>query len=694
MQSEGGAVLVMVALFMASAIALVTFVIDVGQWFEHRRHLQVQADAAALAGGDMFAACFNGGGGNSAMFNEASKYAGTVGTWNGTPYGTSLYNAQVGNSYRGSVSVLYQSTTYADGSNGNDGTETQGPCNTAHLMFDVKATERNLPWFFGGGMFVPSINTHARVQLHALNAANPSMPLAVPDVNPKQVGVTFVNEATGAELTGCGGSVLSGTTCTYLLTKGTPTGGLNIWSGLVNVMLPAAPATIGERIGLGGQVGSCASTGGSGSYSCYDGSSTTNGLTMIRDYAVAHPPPPPSGSNMSAPALDGVWPTSCSGNGAFFFIWSGTCSGGVVAEVDYGTGSTAPPSTYHIRATVGATTLDLAPVSYDAARSAWFWALPAASSFSLQPQAQSAGISLAWEVNDTTKIIGGSACTTKNNNPCKGNFASAPQQRYYSGFDDLSGSGPIRSMQLTGGTETNGPASLVGGAAYTLTVTLGLAGQYAVHTPCPPPPSGQAYNCPTDPTVPLRLKAQNGNTTYAVDCGSINGLGGAQALADEIQNGCANQFSINNPDICPDPANPRPPDCAPVNSVGSGIKTGPIRTALNNRFAPGGNCLTNNYPTVSPSDRRVVILMLTDFSAFSNGASTQVPVVNFGAFYVTGWEGAVASCSTQNDAAPGGTPDTGEIWGHFITYVAIGGVGGSGICDTTGFTPCVPVLTQ
>jgi uncharacterized membrane protein len=49
LEGERGAVLVMVAVFMASAVALVTFVIDVGQWFEHRRHLQLQADAAALA---------------------------------------------------------------------------------------------------------------------------------------------------------------------------------------------------------------------------------------------------------------------------------------------------------------------------------------------------------------------------------------------------------------------------------------------------------------------------------------------------------------------------------------------------------------------------------------------------------------------------------------------------------------------
>src|SRR5438105_14537013 len=91
--SDRGAVIVIVAVWMTSAIALVTFVIDVGHWYEHRRHLQVQVDAAALAGGGKFSACFNNGGGDSSILTEASKYAGRTGTWNGNQYPSGLsYN--------------------------------------------------------------------------------------------------------------------------------------------------------------------------------------------------------------------------------------------------------------------------------------------------------------------------------------------------------------------------------------------------------------------------------------------------------------------------------------------------------------------------------------------------------------------------------------------------------------------------
>jgi len=460
--------------------------------------------------------------------------------------------------------------------------------------------------------------------------------------------------------------------------------------GPATITLPAAPAKIGVRIGLGGQVGTCAGTSGTaGTYACYDGSSTSTGLLMIRDYAVG------TATTTTPPALDGVWPTSCSGS-PFFFIVTGTCAGNVTAEVNYGTGATQPGATYHVKATVGGSAaLELRPVSYDSARDAWIWSLPAGTTFALAAGGGPLPVTISWEVNDTSRTITGfGACTASGGNPCKGTFANSPHQRIYSGLDDASRSGPVRSVQLGGGGDPNGPASLVPGTT-TLTITAGIAGNYQVHTSCPPPPSGKAYSCATDPSVPLRLKDSSGSTTFAVDCGGVGT--GANLLAYEIENGCTNPFSLNSNGICT-PANPvDPPDCAPVNNVGVGLKTGPVRTALNNRFAPGGTCLTNNYPVVDPeNDKRVVLVMLTDFSAFDSGsgAGVKVPIMTMGAFYVTGWEGAVGGCNTQNDAPPGGTADTGEIWGHFITYVLVRGVGGTAICDPGGLIPCVPVLTQ
>ena len=49
LRQERGGVLVLVAIAMPVLIGCTGLAIDVGNWFEHRRHLQTQADAAALA---------------------------------------------------------------------------------------------------------------------------------------------------------------------------------------------------------------------------------------------------------------------------------------------------------------------------------------------------------------------------------------------------------------------------------------------------------------------------------------------------------------------------------------------------------------------------------------------------------------------------------------------------------------------
>ena len=54
---ERGGVLVMVVFWIPVSAVVLTFVVDVGNWFEHKRHLQMQADAAALAGARGWRAC-------------------------------------------------------------------------------------------------------------------------------------------------------------------------------------------------------------------------------------------------------------------------------------------------------------------------------------------------------------------------------------------------------------------------------------------------------------------------------------------------------------------------------------------------------------------------------------------------------------------------------------------------------------
>src|SRR5207247_1159947 len=69
---EHGGVLVLVAVWLPLAVLLASFVIDIANWFEHKRHLQMQADAAALAGArEMRIPCSN-----QPILDETRAYSG------------------------------------------------------------------------------------------------------------------------------------------------------------------------------------------------------------------------------------------------------------------------------------------------------------------------------------------------------------------------------------------------------------------------------------------------------------------------------------------------------------------------------------------------------------------------------------------------------------------------------------------
>ena len=80
---ERGGVMVLVALGLPTLLILIAFVIDVANWFEHKRHLQMQADAGVLAAAqEVRFACDD-----AAIADTATRYSGTQ--WNpqvgGTP---------------------------------------------------------------------------------------------------------------------------------------------------------------------------------------------------------------------------------------------------------------------------------------------------------------------------------------------------------------------------------------------------------------------------------------------------------------------------------------------------------------------------------------------------------------------------------------------------------------------------------
>jgi hypothetical protein len=275
--------------------------------------------------------------------------------------------------------------------------------------------------------------------------------------------------------------------------------------------------------------------------------------------------------------------------------------------------------------------------------------------------------------------------------------AGDPVQQVFSGSDGSSSilpGGPIFAASVLNASDTSALYSFPTNQAASLAVSIGLSGGAHLPVRCPNSGPGASYSCQTDPPILLRFTTGSGNDsqTYAVDCGTIPGNTGG-GLYQQIRYGCANPFSLNIPDICPDPANPTPPDCAPVQT---GAATGQVQQGMNDRFAPNGQCRPNNWPAPPADDPRKVTLIITDFSAFSGSGNTTVPVVTFASFYITGWDGAPTGCRGINEAAPAADTSNGQgsnIWGHYMQDVNLSSTPSGRAC-LPGITPCAIALTR
>lgn len=626
LRPENGSIVVFTGMLMLFFVLLGVVAVDVGNWFVHKRHLQTQVDAAALAGGGMMADCFaDKAAGSTSIENEATKYSGAAG---------SLYNAQVGNANRGTITMRYNKKTYLTGGPAADDTEELGACFTSKLMFDVKGSEEDLPTIinFPGISTLASVRAHARVELKKVKIFKGSLPLAVPEVRPKHVTATFVNEA-GATVAG-----------PLDLTGPTASGSLNAWTGSGSVVIPSS-AKVGVRIGVGQVAGTCnatTKTGGTG-FVCYDYSTFDKGLVSIAGFDTAGTPTAPTRSSFE------VWPvTACSGS-PFFSDTALTggatsCAAAVQAKLHFASGTVVPADVQKFEATVkGPKGFN---VTVPLTESGGIWSTGYA--FNIPFDAAAPGI---YDVSIEWKYKSGS------------NAKYTDVQTIYAGSDD---SGPIKVLTLSAAGGTT-PYAL---AAGTQTVTVNVAIE------------GSLQLTPTGTLIMLRLTG--GSRTSAVAC---DGPGAAE-FRNSIINGCVTPYQLNSAGICPDPAPPSgPADCVPTKT---GTTAGPTLQGLDDRFAACPSYNSAPYPLADP---RIVPLMITDFSALGGSGTTTVPVTNFATFYVAGWTGS--KCGNNPPPPPGYDINKGAIWGHFIGYAKPDPNAEAGeTCDLTSITPCVPVLTR
>ena len=661
---ESGAVIVMVALWLPVMFLLMTFVVDVGNWFVHKRHLQMQADSAVLAAAQEYKfPCVD-----ATITQRAAEYSGDT------------YNAQIGGTPPSRVHRLINSKTFYNQPAKTDDTTESPPCTAG--MIDVKLTETDLPWYFkpvagllgGGSPVVPFINAQARVSVNQLESSAGSLPLGVPDVNPKGARATFINEATGA--------ILASTT----LTKQGTSNGLMVWD---NAAAPVAVTLASDAVDVGVVVtltGQTSTTCGAPLVDCYDADATkladgrpSRGILHLRGWSSAG-----SGAQPGDPILRGVElvPGSCSD--PYFSSAAATCTVGVRAKADFGTVGGVDQTAIVGAALVAKVGNTSYTMTYDATNRVW-------SSPTTIPLTSAVGpvpVTIDWA--ETSGKRGTTTCTTRNTNPCKGTFGEV--QRAFSASD--SRSGPIKvahvlENDVTWANSLERCSAVQTSCTHDLVIRIGVQSSLA---------NAASVN---DPVVSLRVNG--GSQNQSLDCDPV-----LNQLNDEIARGCSPTYAINRGVACPPNTNdvwasPQPYKCVPITTGG---RVNDPAKGLNLRILGSETpaaCTSPNrwsqFPNLPSNDPRLLHVFTTPFGAFSGSGSTTVPVTGFGTFYITGWTGQGGNFGNPcqgngDDPVPGNDP--GLIVGHFVKYIQTinSGGGGTAACDSSAFDSCVAVMTR
>jgi hypothetical protein len=647
---ERGAALVLFAVFAPVAILFAAFAIDGGNWFLHKRHLQVQADAGVLATAQEFQRCFtNAAGANAAIDAAAAQYSGTS--------GAPLYNAQVGGTSQANVHEMINKQNYYNQSSPVDSSAVEKePCEAE--MVDLKLTETNLPWFWQAFSSVPYINAHARMEILQASTATKVEPLAVAETAPVAAAAYFVDENNND-------AVLAKETLTR---TGTNNQGQEVWSSSGTEVTINHPH-MGVVIALSGNASDtkCGDT----FVKCFDQSTTTGpSLLHIQGWSSAGSG---TGSYSSPIAREvALQPSTCAD--AYFASSGSGCTIGLTARVDLG--ATPNPPGVTVNAIVGGG--NAVPMTYSTSTQKW-----SASGLAL-PKEGSNRVDLQVTCNPKTKP---SACEALKSTSTA--TIEDVQRAYAAGSSSGSVTGawvsePGAAEPVPGTLDANS-YEMCGTCAHKLAVTVDVAA------------SLENASSFSDPLRQLRFEGEQG---VRAGCPPTEGPSGSK-YEQHLGEGCPGQYRINTSDpSCT--ANTSPYDCLKIGL--SGKDTGPTKHGIDARieesppagmhFYPCSNWIKNNgggVPTIPPDDSRIIQVFVMPYgSVDAEGRSLlgneEVQIQNFATFYVTGFPGD--KCNSD--------PHTGnaEIVGHFIKYVNPLNGAGSEKCVANSLGECVAVLTR
>jgi hypothetical protein len=676
LSDERGSILVVATIVTAVMVLLGTVIIEIGHAAAHRRHLQVQTDAAALAASQAFALCAtNPAGAYPAMVALANQYGGFS--------GANQYNQQVGtqSGYAGTIAVAYQSRPYPAGGTAISqdpddiftGTNQQMVCGdpsvpNSRKFFDIKATESGVHNVFSFG-FSSTVHAHSRVEMKAINELNGLLPLGVPDVRPRFVFAKFVAESGTVTCTDASDNPVP--SCEEELVKGVVSGTQQQWvpatGGSLKVTIPVGD--LGVRIRL---VGGTDKTAPCGTLyvECYDATDSTIGLIHIRGWNSAGAAPVVKDASL----ING----SCAPDAYFALL---DCLAGITANIDLGT--------------INANTTVWATVDGN-------------GNYPLTtPLPQTGNGVKTWTSANVLPITGGGPHTIALRFALNGNgngTALGNVQRAYEAAPDSSG--PLYLVQAydSGATPPSsfGPYSYQGGTIHTLGVTVTTQGNLLL-------------SAKTDAPIYLRVFNDSGSASQnqTIDCDpALNNL------QTEIEQGCAPTYKTQTALTCPYAnqnalwASAQPWTCA---AIQTGAAVGQIQHGLNQRIYGSQNPPASACKQPGPQigavnwirnqgfdqtnknlegDKRVLALFVTPLGSFQGTGTDIVPVIDFGFFYVTGYKGdPCENVDPNQDPVPNNRGS--YVRGHFIKFFPIDAHHTTDDnCDLTTITPCVGVLTR
>jgi hypothetical protein len=683
---EGGAVLVTFALFAPVIVLMAGFTIDAGNWFVHKRHLQVQADAAAFAAAREFQPCSN-----EHVYERAGEYGGATSVK--TPQGTSLsttplFNEQVAGVAQSAIHELINSQTYYSQSTPVDSTAVETPpCSAA--MVDVKMTETNLPWYWKAFSSVPFINAHARVEILQQTTDKGTLPVAVNNFAPRSAEAYFVDESVSpaTQLMTCGPTGTS--PCSVALKSDGTVEGESVWDNASAAFSFAVQKpNVGVRVAVSGRTvltGTMSTDCAKTLVECFDASASKVGVLHIQGYSA-------NGTGTAAAPivrqaqLTGA-PTGCSDG--YFSNSASSCTLALTATVDWG--SATKPTGADVDAVVNGTCYALTFQSTSGTNEVW-------SSASAAPASSCSNFKANKTAGTGFIPLASGAGALQINLQAKDSTATkefTAVQRSYAASSTTSGLLHKAFLGQVGGAARDADSFRIceagnTGAACTpgLVVTLYLAG------------SLQDARSVSDPVYTMRFTG-TGSQNQSVACEAVNkGANYAAALAS----GCVGTWGVNQRLECPDTTNPL--DCV---APATGNKENQVAKGMNQRILGAEKptlctspnhwkefTFTNGIPSVSASDPRVVTVFVTPYGSFGgSGSSSEFPIALFASFYVTGWQD---NGNGFNNPCQGNGDDTaqpGTIVGHFIKYIdTISNETGESKCTLESLGKCIAVLTR